>query len=103
MIDACKVAGLPDPVIEELASGIQVTFQKDIFNEAYLHKLDINERQIRALLYLKKNGFITNSVYQGLKHLGKTVSTIDLQDLVEKKLIQQEGKAGRGIKYTLKK
>lgn len=102
MIDACKAAGLPEPVIEEFAGGIQVTFQKDIFNEEHLRKLDINERQISALLYIKKHGSITNSIYQNLNHIGKTVSTLDLQDLVEKKLILQEGKAGRGIKYFLK-
>lgn len=102
IIDTCFAAGLPEPIIEEDQGGIRITFLKDIYNEEYLLKLNINERQIKAVLYIKEHGEINNTKYQELNSIGKTISTKDLQDLVNKKIIDQGGKAGRGIKYTLK-
>lgn len=32
----------------------------DVYNEAYLRKTGLNERQIKAVFYMKKNGRITN-------------------------------------------
>ncbi len=46
-------AGLPEPVIQEEQEGLSITFLKDIFTEDYLRKLEVNERQIRAILQLK--------------------------------------------------
>jgi ATP-dependent DNA helicase RecG len=103
IIEACNKAGLPEPDIKETQGGVQITFLKDIYTEEYLRKLNVSERQIKAILYIKEKGFITNTIYQSLNHLGKTTSTIELQDLVNKNLLKQEGKAGRGIKYALKK
>jgi ATP-dependent DNA helicase RecG len=100
IIEACKTAGLPEPNIEETQGGIRVTFYKDVYNEEQLKKFNINDRQIKALLYLKDHEFLNNTVYQGLNQLGKTTTTIELKDLVDKGLLKQEGKAGRGIKYT---
>jgi ATP-dependent DNA helicase RecG len=46
-------AGSPEPVIQEEQEGLSNTFLKDIFTEDYLRKLEVNERQIRAILQLK--------------------------------------------------
>jgi len=40
MIEAFKKAGLPEPIFEELAGGLQVTLLKDIYTEEYLRKLE---------------------------------------------------------------
>ena len=87
----------------EQQGGLQITFYKDIYTEDQLKKLNINERQIKGLLHLKDHEFLTNTIYQGLNHLGKTITTIELKDLVDKGLLKHEGKAGRGIKYTRKR
>jgi ATP-dependent DNA helicase RecG len=62
---------------------------------------DLNERQIKALLYVKEHGKITNTEYQKLNSLGKSVSTTDLQDLIDKKLLDKIGTTGRGTLYIL--
>ena len=62
---------------------------------------DLNTRQIKALLYIKEHGKITNTEYQHLNSLGKTVSTTDLQDLLDKKLLEKIGTTGRGTMYIL--
>lgn len=49
----------------------------------------------------KENGKITNTEYQQLNSLGKTVSTTDLQDLIDKKLLEKIGTTGRGTRYIL--
>jgi ATP-dependent DNA helicase RecG len=103
IITECLEAGLPEPVVEEDQGGIRVTFLKDIYTEEYLRRQNINERQIKAVLYVKEHGSITNSIYQTINSLGKSISAFELADLVNKRLLERIGHTGRGIKYLLKK
>ncbi len=48
ILDAFRKAELPEPIIEEVAGGMQITFLKDIFSEEYLQRLGLNERQVKA-------------------------------------------------------
>lgn len=96
-----KDRGLPEPVIEETQGGISVVFLKDIYTPDYLRKLNINDRQIKALLHIKEHGDINNSSYQQINNIGKTIATDELRDLINKNLIQQSGTKGRGSKYEL--
>ncbi|MEC3882062.1 ATP-binding protein [Parapedobacter sp. 10938] len=101
ILEACKDAGLPEPVIEENQGGISIVFLKDIYTEEHLRMLEINERQVKAILYIKKHGSITNRLYQGITGISKPGATLDLQDLVSKELINKTGTTGRGTYYTL--
>jgi len=100
MIKTCLEAGLPEPIICEEQNGVSVTFLKDIYTEDYLKSLNINERQIRAVLFAKKNGEITNSKYQKINSIKKSVAAAELQNLTEKQLLVKLG-TGRGTKYVL--
>lgn len=102
MLTAFQEAGLPEPIFEESWGGVMVTLLKDIYTEVHLRTLDINERQIRAILFIKEHGSITNTAYQKLNNLGKTVSTTELIDLSEKQLIEKVGTTSRGTRYVLK-
>lgn len=102
MVEGCRQYGIPDPVIEEEQGGMSVTFLKDIYTEEYLRTQNINERQIKAVLYVKEHGSITNKKYQQINGIGKTLATEELQNLVNKSLIIQTGAKGRGSKYDLK-
>jgi ATP-dependent DNA helicase RecG len=101
IIDTCKSAGLPEPEICEAFGGFQITIFKDRYNEASLRKMDLNERQIKAVLYVKEKGSITNSEYQKLNDVGKTTATEELGNLTDKDLLFHSG-TGRGSNYTLK-
>lgn len=100
MIDACKAAGLPEPIIEELAGGVQVTFQKDRYTEDYLKGLNLNERQIQAVLFTKREKKISNKKYQELFKVSRITATRDLMDMVEKNILKATGK-GAGAFYSI--
>lgn len=102
MTEQCIEAGLPAPLYYFKSSGIWVEFRKDIYNEEYLKDFGLNERQIKAVLYTKENGTITNSEYQKINDIGRTTSTEDLKILVGKGLFEQIGTVGKGTKYKLK-
>lgn len=102
MRKACKNVALPEPVFEEY-QGFRVTFSKDIYTEDYLQNLGLNERQIKAVMYVKEKGNITNKEYRVLTGTSKAMATIDLKNLVDKKIFVKRGTTGRGTDYVLSK
>jgi ATP-dependent DNA helicase RecG len=101
IIKECKEAGIPEPVFSYDSSEISVEFRKDIYNEKYLQSLDLNERQVKSVLYVKEKGKITNSDYQTLNDVSRETATRDLKELIDKQLIKASGQKGAGAFYTL--
>ncbi|GHT07346.1 hypothetical protein AGMMS49525_16450 [Bacteroidia bacterium] len=66
IVNSCNVAGLPTPEINEKEGGFIVTLFKDKYSEEQLQQLGLNGRQVKAVLYVKEKGKITNSEYQTL-------------------------------------
>ena len=103
IIDACNKTGLPTPVFEERFGGFLVVFNKDIYTEEYLKGLGLNERQIKAVMYVKGERSINLSSF---KRIVPDVSTKtlyrDLQDLVSKGILREVGEK-KGRKYELAK
>lgn len=102
IIKECKQAGIPEPVFSYDSSDISVEFRKDIYNEKYLQSLDLNERQVKAVLYVKDKSKITNSEYQTLNNCSRNTASNDLTELVDKELLKPSGQKGAGAFYTLK-
>ena len=65
-------------------------------------KLGLNERRIKAVMYVKERGAINNSKYQDINNIGKTTATEDLQKLVKMGILAEPTAKGRGAKYELK-
>ncbi|OQX56402.1 MAG: transcriptional regulator [Candidatus Cloacimonas sp. 4484_209] len=103
IMEAMSRAGLPEPEFKEEMGGFSVYFRKDIYTEEYLRKMGLNERQIKAVMYVKEKGKITNREYQGITGISRQMATIDLKQLVEKGVLIKTGKAGAGIAYQLPK
>lgn len=102
IISACKKAGLPIPVFEERFGGFLVIFNKDIYTEEYLMKLGFNERQIKAVMYVKEKGGIANKEYQQLlPNISRVTATRDLTKLVGKGIFEVVGNGKRGLHYIL--
>jgi ATP-dependent DNA helicase RecG len=101
MMNYCKEAGIPEPSYTFEASDFLVEFRKDIYHEEYLTELGLNERQIKAVLFAKENGKITNSDYQELNEVSKSTATRDLSDLVNKTTFELQGSGKRDIHYVL--
>jgi len=71
---------------------MSVAFYKDKWNEKHLHGLGLNERQIKAVMYVKEQGKITNSDYQRLNNVSERTALRDLDDLIKKEVIQKKVK-----------
>jgi len=97
----CKEQGLPEPEFKELGGGFSVIFYKDIYNKEHLRKLGLNERQIKAVLYVKQNGSITNKEYQKLNLCSRNTATNDLRELVDKGILKKSEKKGAGAYYVV--
>jgi ATP-dependent DNA helicase RecG len=101
IIRECKQAGIPEPVFSYDSSDISVEFRKDIYNEKYLQSLNLNDRQVKAVLFTKEKGKLTNSDYQTLNDVSRETATRDLKELIDKQLIKPSGQKGAGAFYTL--
>ena len=100
MRNACAKAGLPEPQFEEY-QGFRVIFNKDIYTEEYLYSLGLNDRQIKAVMYVKEKGKITNKEYREMAGLSDEGARISLNELVEKRILLSKG-SGRNVHYILK-
>ena len=79
-----------------------VTLYKERFSIEELQKLKLNERQIKAVLYVKEKGRITNGEYQDLNECSKATANRDLTELVENSILLFNDIAGAGANYELK-
>jgi len=102
IIELCKQHGIPPPDFREITGGFLIIFRKDIYTEEYLHNLGLNERQIKAVMYVKEKGKITNKEYREMFATTDRTAVRDLIVICEKtffkRLVRLEG--GRNIFYT---
>jgi ATP-dependent DNA helicase RecG len=64
--------------------------------------LGLSDRQIKAVMYVKEHGKITNKEYQEINDIGKSVTITELRDLTEKQVFSKIGETGRGTYYELR-
>ena len=100
MIRECELAGLPKPIYFYDMLGFFVEFRKDNYNEQYLKSLDLSDRQVKAVLYVKEKGKITNSEYQRINDTSARTAVRDLETLVNKDIFRRKGQR-KGAFYEL--
>jgi len=103
MIELCREAGLPEPDFQQRAGSFVVTLWRDWLTDEVIAGLDLNERQIKAIAYLKRHQAITNSIYQSEFSASKRTVSRDLDELVLKGLLEKVGTTGKGVHYRLGK
>ena len=59
-----------------------VTLFKDNLTEEQLVRLGLNQRQIKAVQYIKEKGKITNGEYQKINKVSRQMATNELHNLV---------------------
>lgn len=101
IINSCKEAPLPEPEMKASNGGILITLFKDVLTEGQLRKLGLNERQVKAVIFIKENGSISNNEYQILCGVSERTATRVLSKLVSLDILQQIGTTGKGTKYIL--
>ncbi len=104
VVDAMRDEKLSDPIFEELSGGLNVTllgpgkaFGKAI-DDQKLHKLDLNDRQKKAIEFIELHGEISRKQYVDLARISVRQANRDLTDLIDKKVIVSIG-SGRSLKY----
>ncbi len=102
MMKECAEAGIPQPVYFYDMSGFFVEFRKEIYDEKHSKSRGLNDRQLKAVLYTKENGKITNSEYQVLNACSRNTASNELAELVAKGLIKPSGQRGAGAFYILR-
>ncbi len=102
IIKDCVKFGIPKPKYYYDMSGFWVEFRKDNFNVEYFEKQGLNKRQISALMYVRKQGKITNNEYQTINECSRNTASNDLSVLVGKQFLESSGQKGAGAYYVLK-
>ena len=104
ILDTCKQADLPEPEMKEQDGGFIITLFKDNLTEDRLIKFGLNDRQLKAVTFVKEKGKISNADFQELYGVSKATATRNLTELVEKyELFEKLGQTGAGTAYILKK
>lgn len=101
IIEWCIDWGLPEPEFELKETSFVVTFRKSKLTDKYLEQLGLNERQKKAITYLKEHGKIDRKTYIKICDVEKTLAHKELADMVNKELLDMAG-TGKGIHYILR-
>lgn len=101
IIETCLQAGLPEPELIEQDGGFFVTLFKNNLTKEQLTKLGLNERQLKAVEYVKEKGKITNKEYQSLNTISERTASRELSDLVEKQVFNSSETKGAGSYFYL--
>lgn len=91
IFDSCKEAKLPEPEIKEFQGGFLVTLFKDNLTEEELKKMGLNDRQLKAVLFVKEKGKITNKDYQVINDTSDRTALRDLEHLVGLNILKKDG------------
>ncbi len=103
MVKQGKDHGLPEPEFVSVRNlEFKTILSRDIYTEAVLNRLGLNERQLRAVKYVKEREQITNKQYQELNKVSKATATRELSKLVGLKILKQQGIVGKGTYYALR-
>jgi len=102
ILDLCQAQGLPAPQFRSASGRFEVTFSRSLYTVAPLKGLNLNERQEKALAYVREQGQIINKEYQFLTGASKPTATRDLEAMVAAGILEKHGRTGKGTYYRLK-
>jgi ATP-dependent DNA helicase RecG len=103
MIEQCRVQGSPEPefVMVRNNKEFRSILPRDIYTENVLVRMGLNERQMKAIQFVKERGAITNMEYRQTLGLPTRTALRDLNELCAKGVFEKVGVTGRNAKYTL--
>ena len=103
MIADCIKAGLPEPDFQQRGPHFVATLWRDWLTDKVLNRYDLNERQKKAIVYLKTKKRITNREYQELTDAISQTALRDLRALIALGLVEKVGTTGRDTHYRFRK
>jgi len=101
MIEQCRKHGVPEPEFVLIRNvEFRTILPRDVFTPEVLGRLGLNERQLKAVKYVKEKGQITNREYREITGFSDEGARKDLKDIVEKGVLVSQGE-GRSVSYAL--
>lgn len=100
MIALFREAGLPEPEFRQDGGMFVQTLWRDRLTEAALAGMDLNERQKKAVAFVKSKGRITNADYQQIAGVTSKTALRDLADLVKRGVFHRVGTL-KGTHYVI--
>lgn len=95
---------LPEPSFGGNHPGeFWATIWRDWLTEEVMAGLGLNERQMRAVTYLRSHDRLTNREYQKELRTARRTAALDLEQLVAAGVLAKVGRTGRGVYYRLAK
>ncbi|MCO5268589.1 MAG: putative DNA binding domain-containing protein [Brumimicrobium sp.] len=101
IIETCLQAELPEPEFVEQDGGFLVTLFKNNLTDEQLLRLGLNDRQIKAVGYVKEKGKITNKEYQTLNSISERTASRELSQLADKQVLKSSETKGAGSYFYL--
>ena len=101
VIAKCREAGLPEPEFFQDGDQFTVRIWRDAYTPAVVSRLGLNERQQRAIQFVREFGRITNADHRKLAGVIDRTALRDLDDLVAKGVFEKSSKTGRAAGYAL--
>jgi ATP-dependent DNA helicase RecG len=102
IVDLCRGQDLPEPEFTHWQGGVRVILRKDPYTPERLRAMGLNERQIKAVMYVKEQGALSNRDYRRLAGVSDETARQELTLLVTQGLLEIQGK-GRATHYVLAK
>ena len=102
MIKFCMEAGLPEPQFRSEGEHFVTTIWRDWLTEDVLAGLGLNERQMKAVQLIKREGRITNKMYREALEVTDRTALRDLKELMALGLLDRMGETGQHTFYVLK-
>ncbi len=91
-----RLPGVTEEATGESQNGPELAGDSDL-----LPYLGLNQRQVKAINFIKKNGYITNDYYIQINQISDRHARRDLSQLVEMELVERVGR-GRSTRYVFK-
>ncbi len=102
MIRESLAHDLPEPDFIQRGGEFTTTIWRDWLTPERLARFNLNERQVKAIGYMKTRGEISNSEYQELTGSLSQTALRDLRGLVSSGIVEKLGKTGRNARYRLR-
>lgn len=101
MIRESLAHALPEPDFAQRGGESTSAVWREWLTDEVLAGFRLNDRQLKAIAYLKANGIIANADYQQLTGVIRKTAVRDLNRLVEKGVVERRGEK-RSSHYVLK-
>ena len=88
---ACKANNMPEPEMRNEQGGFVTIFHKQNVKREPQKVPDLNERQKKAIEYVKEHGKITRNEYENLFNVSSRTAIRDLDHLVKNTVFGKQG------------